>query len=84
MIDRSQPMPTRGPDGEQLAPETFVRWIWPGIWEDTEGDHHFDVAAILSHLGIPDTPENRALATRVLTQRLAMLLPPGAPLRVRP
>jgi len=32
----------------------------PGVWEDHEGTLHFDIAALLQHLNLLDTPENRA------------------------
>ena len=32
----------------------------PGVWEDHEGTLHFDIAALLQHLNVLDTPENRA------------------------
>src|SRR4030095_14654653 len=31
-----------------------------GVWEDHEGTLHFDIAALLQHLNVLDTPENRA------------------------
>jgi hypothetical protein len=32
----------------------------PGVWEDHEGTFHFDIATLLQHLNVLDTPENRA------------------------
>ena len=32
----------------------------PGVWEDHEGTLHFDIAALLQHFNVVDTPENRA------------------------
>ena len=32
----------------------------PGVWEDNEGTLHFDIAALLQHFNVVDTPENRA------------------------
>ena len=32
----------------------------PGVWEDHEGTLHFDIATLLQHLNLLDTPENRA------------------------
>jgi hypothetical protein len=31
-----------------------------GVWEDHEGTLHFDIAALLQHFNVVDTPENRA------------------------
>jgi hypothetical protein len=31
-----------------------------GAWEDHEGTLHFDIAALLQHVNVVDTPENRA------------------------
>ncbi|MGA3170332.1 MAG: hypothetical protein ABSE62_04905 [Chthoniobacteraceae bacterium] len=56
--------PSRGPDGKQLAPETFVRWVIPGVWEDTKGAHHVDVPEMLRLFQVEDTPANREMCTR--------------------
>ena len=37
--------------------------IAPGIWIDRQQGLHFSLPDILVHLGLPDTPEDRALAT---------------------
>jgi hypothetical protein len=79
----SDELPTCGPDGEQLAPEKFLRWLIPGVWEDTEGGMHLDVPQILSHLGIPDTEENRRLAMHLFATELPKTLP-KAILEIRP
>jgi len=56
--------PTRWPDGKQLAPEKFARWLIPGIWEDTDGVPHVDVPEMLRLFKVKDTPENRAACAR--------------------
>ena len=41
----------------------------PGVWEDHEGTLHFDIAALLQHLNLLDTPENRAAIKKNFEQR---------------
>ena len=40
--------------------------LGPGLWQDKEGGIHFSLPEMLSHIKLPDTPENRALLTRVI------------------
>lgn len=39
--------------GGQLAPETFVRWLSPACWEDSDGGIHFDIPLLHRWLGLP-------------------------------
>ncbi len=41
----------------------FKRQIAPGIWEDVDGNPHFNIHELLSLHGLEDTLENRAIAT---------------------
>jgi hypothetical protein len=43
-------------------------YLGPGVWVDRRGGLHFSVPEILKHLGIPDTPKDRELATRYITE----------------
>jgi hypothetical protein len=79
----SDELPTCGPDGVQLAPEKFLRWLIPGCWEDTAGGMHLDIPRILAHLGIPETAENNRLAVHLFETELPKTLP-KATLEVRP
>ena len=50
--------PTRNDDGEQMAPEVFLRWAGPAIWEDTAGALHIDIPLFHRWLDWPSTPES--------------------------
>lgn len=43
------------------GPKGPYRQIVPGLSVDRDGAAVFNVADILAHLGLPDTPENRRL-----------------------
>ena len=75
--------PTCGPDGKQLAPETFASWIAPGIWADTNAGLHIDVPELLRLFCVEDTSENRQGLTMVAEQ-LMRDIAPGMKLEVRP
>ena len=47
----------------------------PGMWLDREGCVTFELSEILAHLGIPESPENRRILERVITDRLAQQFP---------
>lgn len=49
--------------------------IAPGIWIDRHQGVHFSIPDILQHLGLPDTPEDRLLATRAIDDMLAEVAP---------
>ena len=49
--------------------------IAPGIWIDRRQGLHFNIPEILAHLGLPETPEDCALATQVITDLLARTAP---------
>jgi len=54
MSETPEPKPGRNKLGERLA---------PGIWTDANGDLHFSLPELLALFDLPDTPENRAIAT---------------------
>ena len=44
--------------------DTLKRRFGPGFWEDVQGGFHISVPEWLEAVGLPATPENRALATK--------------------
>jgi hypothetical protein len=50
-------------------------YIAPGAWLDRTGALHFSVPEILAHLGIPDTPDDRAFCVQVIREMLAREIP---------
>ena len=51
----------------------------PGVWEDHEGTLHFDIAALLQHLNVLDTPENRAALDEELRATIKEKFPKKRP-----
>jgi hypothetical protein len=51
----------------------------PGVWEDHEGTLHFDIAALLQHLNVLDTPENRAALEEELRATIKEKFPKEKP-----
>lgn len=60
------------------------QYIAPGVWLDREGHAHFSVPEILAHLGIADTPEDRALCTHVVSTALREVDPNARIIREDP
>ena len=74
------------PDAPGFDPkltEVRVRDLFPGCWEDGNGNQHFSLPEILDHLGIPDIPEEHEENMRLLQQALRDKLPPGSEISTR-
>lgn len=56
------------------------RALAPGIWLDADDVLHFAIPEILAHLGLPDTPDDRALAGAVIVKVMARLAPGARPI----
>lgn len=67
--------PTRSEVARANAPETFLRWLLPGLWEDTNGAAHCDIPFILQRENIPDTQENRKMVADWLFTSIKERLP---------
>jgi len=50
-----------------------------GVWEDHEGTLHFDIATLLQHLNVLDTPENRAALEEELRATIKEKFPKKKP-----
>ena len=69
---REQRTRTPGQIREQMA---GAERLAPGVWLDREGYVHFSVPEILAHLGLPDTPDTRALVNRMAAETIAKVAP---------
>ena len=56
--------------------------IAPGIWEDMNGQLHFNVPELLMLFGLEDTPENHRICIENIKQVIEQLNP-GIPVRYR-
>ena len=63
--------PTTDEHGRQLAPETFVRWVAPAAWVDTDGEVHCDIPMFHRWLGWPETPESIRESAEIFAAILA-------------
>lgn len=52
--------------------------VAPGIWEDENGDPHFDIPALLQLFELEDHAENREIASRNLRDMLRERMPKAA------
>jgi hypothetical protein len=51
------------------------QYLKPGVWIDRDGGLHFSVPEILKHLGLPDTPADREMATHFIGELLRVQCP---------
>jgi hypothetical protein len=71
---RDRPQLDLFPSGNEIISE-----YPPGVWEDHEGTLHFDIAALLQHLNVLDTPENRAALEEELRETMKEKFPEKKP-----
>ena len=60
---------------ESTGKQTIERQLGPGVWQGMDGSYHFNLAAILAHLGLTDTPENREGAAEAVRESILKVNP---------